>query len=373
MDRKRWICFLLLAALLAGLAALPIAAEDTVFFTAVNNTLLELDAATMPVIYSSLIYVPGTLFNNRALDTYAYYSRESQMVLISDGEKILYFDMSAGDSYDNEDTRYRYAALYVNDTAYVPAYFVAEFFGLGYSYIRREGRHIVRITKGSAMSDDEFFSAASSLMETRLNQYLSAETAAPTPAETTPAPTPTATARPTPPPTATPTPDIDRSGVRVRLCFLGLNGGSGEVLDALDGTSACFFCTAEELYAHAALARRILGSGCSLGLLIREDPEKEYPAFHRALRDTAMAASFLAAGTELDEGTRRAAESAGLCLASPGTPHTDLAGCRRTLEAAAGGCDLLLDGDFGDTEPLLALLERDHYTVETVSEVTLGR
>ena len=37
MDRKRWICFIVLAALLAGLAALPIAAEDTVFFTAVVN------------------------------------------------------------------------------------------------------------------------------------------------------------------------------------------------------------------------------------------------------------------------------------------------------------------------------------------------
>ena len=146
MSLKRWLCFLLLAVLVAGLLILPGAADDPIIFTAVNNTLLELTAETMPVSHNSMIYVPCSVFNTRALDTWAYYSRGTQTVLISDGSKELTFDMSAGNSYDRDGELYPYAAIYANDTAYVPAFYVADFFGLGYSYIRREERYIIRIT-----------------------------------------------------------------------------------------------------------------------------------------------------------------------------------------------------------------------------------
>lgn len=370
MKGRKRAAFVLLAVLLALLFALPGGAEDTVFFTVINNTLLELDADTMPVIYSSLIYVPSSLFNSRALDTYAYYSRDTQVALISDGDSILYFDMGAGNSYDSEDNTYRYAAIYVNDTAYVPAYFVADYFGLGYSYIRREGRHIVRLTNGSAMTDDEFFSAASLLMEQRMNQYLgTTETPSPVPtaAPATPRPTPVA------PPSPTPTPAVDRSGVKVHLCYLGLGEGTAAILDALDGESACFFCTAEQLYAFPDLARRITGSGSALGLLLLEDPETEYPAFLKAMGDTVMSASFLAAGISPDGELGDRARAAGLCYTGGDSVLTDYGGCRRKLESASGSCDLLLDAAFADTGRLLELLLRDRYGLEAGTEVTIGR
>ena len=137
MDKKRWIVFCLLAALAVGLMIPSVFADETVYFTAVNNTLLELSAETMPVVQNSMIYVPSSVFNTRSLSTWAYYSRGGQSVLISDGTKELYFDMSAGNSHDREENTYQYAAIYANDTAYVPAFFVADYFGLGYSYIRR--------------------------------------------------------------------------------------------------------------------------------------------------------------------------------------------------------------------------------------------
>ena len=370
MSKKRWVCFGLLAVLCLGLMV-PVLAEDTVFFTAVNNTLLDLTAETMPINHQSLIYVPCSVFNTQALNTWAYYSRGSQTVLISNGSKELYFDMSAGDSHDREENSYRYAAIYMNDTAYVPAFFVADFFGLTYSYIRREGWHIVRITTGDALSDDDFFKAAAPLLETRMNQYLGAQetpdgqpTAEPTQRPAPPSPTPT--------PAPTPTPVVDRSSVRVHLCYLGLGEGTAAILEALDGSPACFFATAEEIYANGDLTRRILGSGCTLGLLIKEDPEEEYALFRRALRDTAMSVSYLG-GSAVPAEAAEAWEGCGLVILREDEAITNYWACPFRLENAVGRCDLLLDGAFPDTENLLYLLVRDHYTLEAVTEVTAGR
>ncbi len=380
--KKRPVCFLLAVLLTVGFLLLPSAAEDSIFFTAINNTLLELTDDTMPVSYNSVIYVPSSLFNSTALDTYSYYSRGTQTVLISDGNALLYFDMGAGNSYDGDENTYRYAAIYVNDTAYVPAFFVADFFGLTYSYIRRDERHIVRLTRGSVLSDDAFFSAAASLIESRLNQYLSSRglpmpTPVPSPTPT-PAPTPEPTPPPTPlPPVPTPSPPpvIDRSDVTVHLCFLGLNENSALVLDALEdaGLPACFFAPAEELLAHDDLVRRILGSGYGLGMLVRTDPAEEYGEFSAVLREAAMTVSFLSAGAGLPPEAETAAEAAGLLLFSAEEELTDYSACSARLVSAADRCDLLLSGDFSGLERLLTQLTDHHYTVEAITEVTKAR
>lgn len=362
--------------LAAGLVALSASAENIIFFTAVNNTLLELTKETMPVDYGSLIYVPSSIFNSRALGTYSLYSRGAQKVLISDGDKLLYFDMSAGNSYDNEDTTYRYEAIYVNDTAYVPALFVAQYFDIGYSYIRRSERHIVRLTKGSVLSDDDFFSAASSLMEAHMTAFQNSGEAPPTAPPMPPTPTrspPSPGASPQPSPSAPP--ETDRSAVTVRLCFLGFGENSAAVLDALDEDSApaCFFVSAEDIYANADLTRRILGSGYGLGLLVREDPAAEYAAFSAALRDTAMCASFLSAAAAPERETRAAAEALGIWFLDLPEPTDSFGYCAIRLEAAEARCDLSLPGGFADTERLLQLLRRDRYTLEAITEVTRVR
>ena len=363
-NKRRRVVFCLLAVLTLGILAPSVLAEDTVFFTAVNNTLLELTAETMPVVHNSLIYVPCSVFNTRALNTWAYFSRGSQKVLISDGDKELYFDMSDGTSYDREENTYLYSAILRNDTAYVPVFFVTDFFGMEYSYIRRDSWHIVRVTTGNALSDEDFFTAAAPLLETRLNQYLGTQE--------TPAPTPEPTPQPTPEPTPAPSHGTDRSGVSVRLCFLGLGEESASILDALGGEQACFFATPAQIYAHADLTRRILGSGCALGLLIREDPAKEWPEFCRALRDTAMSVSFLGAAAAEPE-KAEAWEDCGLELFLAPEALDSAWACAQRLAAAEKRCDLFLDAAFGETENLLYLLWKEHYSLEAVTEVTAGR
>lgn len=386
-GKNRRISMLVLLALLAGLLfGLPgvRAAEDDVYFTAVNNTLLSLEADTMPVKLNSMIYIPYSAVSTNALGTYSLYSRSTQTVLVSDGDKILYFDMGAGNSYDSDGETYRYAAAYIHDTAYIPAYFVASFFSMRYAYIRSDYGHIVRLCVGDTLSDEDFVLAAAQMMQTRLNQYLQA-IATPTPAPT-PVPTPTPTARPTPTPAPTPyappvvspapTPDHDRSEVRVYLSFLGLGEETAAILDALEAADypACFFATAEQILDYPDLVRRILGNGCRLGVLFTWDPAAEYLAASAALRDTAMTATFLAAcDRELDAAELAAAEATGLAVwdAAEGTDQFHV--CEAFLITASDRCDLTLDGAFSQLDRLIHLLEQDHYTVTAFSEVTETR
>ena len=364
--RRFWA--LLLAAVILSLAVLPVLAADIIFFTAVNNTLLELTEETMPVKYSSMIYVPAGVFNSNALGTYSLYSRSTQKVLISDGDRILYFDMSAGNSYDSDGEDYRYVAIYENDTAYVPAYFVATFFGFRYSYIHNDGKHIVRLSSGSVLSDADFFSAAESLMESRLKELekLTEETVAPPPS------LPPMPSAPPVQPTPTPPEVVDRSRVVVHLAILGLGEESERQLDALEelGLPVCFFATAEEVYENADLVRRIVGEGGSIGVRFGDDPVAEAEAFRTALRDTAMTASFLAATLDPDWEQTEAAAETGLSVWNSRVEIATFDGCSRWLKASEWRCDLLLKPRFSELEKLAALLEKEHYTVEAITETT---
>ncbi len=101
---KRLIGIIVLLSAAVMLLVIPILAQNTVYFTAINNTLLELDDQTMPIMENGTIYLPSSVFNSSDLGTYCLYSRNKQQVVISDLDKILYFDMSAGNSYDDRDT-----------------------------------------------------------------------------------------------------------------------------------------------------------------------------------------------------------------------------------------------------------------------------
>ena len=370
MRRKR-AAALLLAAVILLLAALPALAEDTIFFTAVNNTLLELTAETMPVKYSSMIYVPSSVFNSNALGTYSFYSRSTQTVLISDGTDILYFDMSAGNSYDSADAEYRYAAIYENDTAYVPAYFVANFFGLEYSYIRRDDKHIVRLSSGNVLSDEDFFSAAESLMESRLKEYEKSQEPGGWEIITTAPPIPSLPpVQPTPPPET-----IDRSRVVVHIAILGLGENSERQLEALEALElpVCFFATAEEVYANDDVVRRIVGEGGSIGVRFESDPALEAAAFRAALRDTAMTSSFLAASVGLDTEAELAAADTGLSVWASQVEIATFEGASRWLGASEWRCDLMLQPGFSELDALGELLEKEHYTVQAITETTKAR
>jgi len=377
---RRILCLVLLVILALGLIALPVCADETetIFFTAINNTLLELTAETMPVKYNSMIYVPCSVFNSTELGTYALYSRENQKALVSDGERFLYFDMSAGNSYDSDGNSYYYVAIYQNGTAYIPAYFAATHFGLTYSYIRKNGQHMVRLVKGTVLSDDTFFDAASNLMEKSLILYYRSQSS-PTPlpsALPTAVPTavPPVTPAPTRVPSVSPTPaEVNHSDITVYLHILGVNENSSGILDTLiaRGVPACFYATAQEVTENSDFIRRLLGCGYRLGVRFQQDPETEYSAFADALRNTAMDVSFLAAAEgSLSEDGQLAAEALGLHLCSVSMIQSDVDFAMLYLSFGMAQTDLYLDGTFSEMNRLLRRISQEKYNVMPVSETS---
>ena len=79
--RRRIACILALAMALA-LLAVPSAAARTVYFTAVNENILELKDETMPFWSGQNIYVDSAIFSDRWLGLYCNRNRENGTVVI---------------------------------------------------------------------------------------------------------------------------------------------------------------------------------------------------------------------------------------------------------------------------------------------------
>ncbi|MBO4377806.1 MAG: hypothetical protein J5889_02495, partial [Clostridia bacterium] len=160
----RKLKFILLSVVFcAALLILPSLAENEVYFTAINNTLLELNDKTMPVKQKGVFYVPNSVFNSSDLGTYCVYSRSKQLVMLSDLERTLYFDMSEGTCYDDQGETFAYVAIYQNDTAYLPALFTAYYYGIEYSYITSDYAPVIRLKKGEVLSDSAFLRGAAAI------------------------------------------------------------------------------------------------------------------------------------------------------------------------------------------------------------------
>ena len=354
----------------------PILAQNAIYFTAINNTLLELNDQTMPINENGTIYLPSSVFNSSDLGTYCLYSRSKQQVVISDLDKILYYDMSAGNSYDDRDNSYPYAAIYHNDTAYIPAFFTASFFNIQVSYIRNEYAPIIRLTKGSVLSDTDFLRGAAAIMESRIAQYNSAqsavETPAPTPRQTA---APTAAPRPTATPEPSPSPRPTRSDVEVYIAFLGVGENSEACADILTskGFTPCFFLTAEDIRQQPELIRKLNGIGCGLGLLISDDPAADYREFSALLRESVRTVTFFLASAEpLSPEDMEKAQDTGLILWCAQEPEEDINRLISRLDEAVERCDLILGPNVSVNRVtrLANILRSESYSVKEITELT---
>jgi len=353
-----------------------------IYITAVNNRLLELKAETMPVKIKSQIYVPCSVFNSGELGTYAYYSRESKIATVTDGDKKLTFDMASGTTYDKNGRFYSFHAEYINNTAYLPVYYVVKlvFKDITYTYSRYESFHLVRLSRGEVLSEDEFIEGAKMPIQALLAQYYKSLAAAPTPTGTAAQPSARAyTQAPTPTP-GSPTENEDRSGVKVYLAFLGLGEKTAELLDRLDGYGykACFFASAEQIRAYPDLVRRVCGTGHTLGITIGDSPAEEYGEASRVLLSAARTVVFMtAADKKLSEERLAEAEDLGLIVWSAEPAADSVSAVLARLEKASRRCDIILDG----AEPpgkaslarLLGTLELHNYTVARINELAETR
>lgn len=275
MKRKLAALFCALALLVC---ALPTAlGAQTMYFTAVNDKVLDYSPSTMPVMLGGTIYVPYTVFLSDSnggvkLDVFGgTVGALSSLVLYGPQKDILTFEMDTGLTYDAMDNYYPDRAIMRNGIIFIPARAVCEYFDLEFSYMSHPEGGLVRIKKpgGYWLKDPNFLSAANDKLKEQKKEYLRAQQPSPTP---TPTPPPTPTPAPAPTPVVngeTPPPPVETP--ELRLAFLCDEGESLEpVLNALEnaGVKALFFFPVDALADHDDDIRRLLAQGHKLGFRV---------------------------------------------------------------------------------------------------------
>ena len=177
MKKCRRFASLLMAVLMFMTVLPPFSvAAPTVYFTSVNDTILNLSDETMPFWQGNMLYVPHTAIDDgrmpKELGIYCSYNREKQLVTLIQSRKVLIADVTAGTIYDRDEKYYEGKAIVRGDVAFLPIDPVAKYFDLQYSYTKVTNGYLVRIRNGSAvLSDGKFIDAASAPMAQRYSQY----------------------------------------------------------------------------------------------------------------------------------------------------------------------------------------------------------
>lgn len=271
--KKRFAALFL--ALLLAVCLLPPRADAAgdIYFTAVNDNVLPLNAGTMPAWVDGVLYVPYTVFDsassgvnlriswnqNRTNGTFTLYTLNDTLV----------FDLNQNNSKNaHSDELFYYHAITRNGKIYVPIAFVCSFFGLGLSRISTPYGELVRIKNSSVvLSDRDFTDAAASLMETRLRRYNQSLT----PADPDPS------AQPSTPP------DPDNSSHTRQRVYLAVECTNANQLDSILSTlertryTVLFLVSPDRLNDLAPQLRRAAARGHTIGFLLSgegEDPVK---------------------------------------------------------------------------------------------------
>lgn len=268
------LCFVMLAAILLDTAESRAA---TVYFTAANDTLLELSDSTMPFWNGSLLYVPTNVFSSGGLSLNVSYNSAKKTLIMRQSQLRLICNISSGMTVDSNGKLYDFVALERGGNVFVPINAICQIFGLSCVTRTVEGGNLVRVRNDSAaLSDDAFLTAAAPMIASRYAEYQAAHNQTNTEQE----------------------PDDEQES---KLLYLALTVRSAAAMEGwLDVFSATthhvtFFLTKDFLTEGgktcADLVRRALAEGHSLGLLSNasagQTALEELEAGNRALAEVA--------------------------------------------------------------------------------------
>ena len=381
--KKKFLAGLLTLIFCLGLMLpVPVRAAD-LYFTSVDDSLLPLTSATMPVWSGGRLYVPYTVFDqnitgvdlglkciyNRNSGTVTLYTPQRMLLLVFDLESGTCRDEITGNSFDTK-------AISRNGQPFLPANFVCDFFDLERTYTRIDEGYLVRIKSGNVvLSDSKFIDAANDLIDRRVREYNQSLTP------------PTQSDLPASPPEELDPPEEHAADVRTYLAFRCEQGDDlPGILDALDAGNirAVFFCTPDFLAAEQDLVRRIMGSGHSLGLLA--EGESEADSRNILTEGSALLARTTHSRTTLayvpdtqsvtleDEGWVCWNESYLLTLTDSMSPYTFAANTLRRLKNQTRTTFLTMDADQNTARVLphlLLQLQLNHFVIGTPMETRL--
>lgn len=291
------LCVALLAVLV--LDAVPSRAA-TIYFTAANDTLLELSDSTMPFWSGSLLYVPASVFSSGGLDVDVSYNSAKRTLILRQGQFRLICNMSSGMTVDSNGNVHDFTAVERHGTVFLPINATCRLFGFSCVTRTVTGGNLVRIRNSSAsLSDDAFLVAAAPMIASRYAEYKAAHDQSST------------------------EPDNSETE-KTRHLYLALTVSSaaalGSWLEVFSGTShrATFFLTEDFLQDSAAnradLVRRALAEGHTLGLVSdaanRFTALEELQAGNRALAELTCSKTRLA---QVRSQSKKEVTAAGYC------------------------------------------------------------
>lgn len=306
---KKQIAALLCAVLL--LVSVPTARAVTpedVYFTAVNISLLPLNVNTMPIWVEGQVYVPASVFDRSqtGADLGVSLSRvgsKDTVILLGERDTMI-FDLTNStcrDQYDDPIPNCK--AVVRKGVVFLPVAKVCAYFGLIDTYTYTRYGYLVRIkTPTARLTDEQFVEAASGLMQTRMRDFIQANTPVPEPPAPPDAPQIPDDPEPVEPPA---------NRVRLYMAFRCETGqGLESILNSLDRhqVHGLFLFTPEQLAAQDDLVRRVVGQGHTIGILAEENPQAQLERGNELLCHIARTAATVAA---VPEGQRAALEEQG--------------------------------------------------------------
>ena len=283
--------FVVLACLVAVLLTLFVpwtvaaGAYEDVYLLGVNDTVMLnfINDSLMPVNRAGAIYAPCTLLDNQDLGLGYAINRTNGTFTVFNRKQTLIFQLNRMGAVDKEGNSYTERVISRNGVVFFPLRFVAEFFGLTYSY------YTLNLTDGSvpiirvcservSLSNAQFRTAAVKLVATPLRQYMDAKAPA-----ASPTPTPTVNPTPSAPPDVSPpsvTDDPEAAPVDISFAVACTDGaGFQTLLNAFAAArySALFLFSPDDLIARDGDVRAAAAAGHQIGLLLGpDDPQGDF-------------------------------------------------------------------------------------------------
>ena len=178
---KRLLSLLLSVLMLCTLLPPRASAAPTLYFTAVNDRMCDLNDETMPFWQNGLLYVAGaTVDGPDDLGIRYSYNQEKSVAILYKGQRVLYCDLTAG-TMENNRTGEQYAGSPIvrSGMVFFPITALAKIFDLKYSSTKIAYGYLLRIRDDNAVLSDEYFiDAATDPIQKRYAQYERAHAAA---------------------------------------------------------------------------------------------------------------------------------------------------------------------------------------------------
>lgn len=242
---------------------------EDVYFTAVNDKLMPLNAETMPFWSNNTLYVCYTAFDKTDLDVQYIRNYSMGLAVLYTSKNGLYFDLAGRTVYDKNDVYYNGSAIEKNGYVFFPLDLVCRYFGLSWSQNDTVTVPLIRIKSDTVVLDDRsFISAAATMMASRYAEYEKIVNASKQEDEKPPK-------EPDKDPVVSPPPIHAADGQKL---YLILSGRTEEAIrgamDVMGDRGATFLLTVQQME-NGDLVRALLGNGHSIALLVRSGTEGE--------------------------------------------------------------------------------------------------